>query len=324
MAPGNESKKSSPKTRQSSLRYHKLREVTPVPEFFEKDTLPQPSDHVVNQPSGQNDGPHSKQFHLTMNKIGLFGFLLTLTFVGVLLFSSGFMVAYTIYALNPQSTSAIQQPTTNPTLSAPSAINPSSQDPSPPMQSFMQEKALATQQSVTPQANSSALEAPSNNTLAESFNANVPIPSIEDLQKDPSQIPLNKEDLQKNVEDIQGNSIDTALQLSAEKVSSLTLKTASGNATTAEIPQPPFAIEFGRTDAEQTAREMLKEMTQQNIKGEISRSINEHGKVTYHVRSPFYNDYETAYNALIKLARPFSLWGTIVRSDMKETPEIRR
>jgi hypothetical protein len=332
MAAGNESAGNTSKTRQSSLRYHKLREVTPVPEFFETDSLPNPYDSSIIQPSVQSGIPHPKQYQFAMNKIGLFGFLLTLTFVGVLLFSSGFLVAYTYYAPSHKMASEMSQYGVNPKPLQTAAVQPNPQNLQQSPASLAPEKPVIPKPSALPQTEGST---DVSSKGAELIIADVPVSSMEDklaeLKKDPTQVPLNKEDLQKSVgdlqEEIQGDTTDTATKLASEKIQDILgadTKIDAEEGIAVEIPQPPFAIEFGRSDSEQTAREMVNEMIQQGIKAEVSRSINPHGKLTYHVRSSFYNDYETAYSALIKLSPPFSLWGTIVRGDMKEAPEARR
>ncbi|MBL0942313.1 MAG: hypothetical protein IBJ00_06295 [Alphaproteobacteria bacterium] len=332
MASGNESTKNAPKTRQSSLRYHKLRETTPVPQFLETNELSASTDSKVAQLSVQNNANQPKHYQFAMNKIGLFGFLLTLTLVGVLLFSSGFLVAYTFYGPSHKIASEMSQPTAPQTSPARLALPQNIQGLKHNPQSIAAKTPASSSPPASPQpANVTSLFS----SMSESVKAPMPTSSMEDklaeLQKNSLKTPLKKEDLEGiggEIKDgIQEDTVATAKHLSSNKIQGILgthSKTDPSEVIAEEIPQPPFAIEFGRTDTEQTAREMVKEMTRQGIKAEVSRSINEHGKLTYHVRSSFYNDYETAYSNLIKLTPPFSLWGTIVRGDMKEAPEARR
>lgn len=329
MIAGDDSTKNTFKTRQSSLRFHRLRTAEPVPKFFETE-LASPSGSFV-LPSQHRPKP----YNFAMNITALFGFFLTITFVGVLLFSSGFMVAYTLYAREGREIAVHSQPMTQqaPTVEQkPPLILAQGQSqaqnhlqiPSPDLKKFPASLAELqneeTKPYVVPQAEKTGPATVNGGTQ----EAQPPLPTqnprgaLIDQQTSFSNVPSAPHaHSQGGIADAHNAPIIEGTQEPPETET----KVNPVETITAGYLQPLFAIEFGRSDMQQTADEMADEMTQQGLKAEVSKGMDEEGRTSYHVRSPLYKGYEAAYRSLIRMPKPFSLWGRIVRVEAKESPD---
>ena len=103
METGKDSIENTFRTRRSSMQFYRLQGKEPTPGFLKDDQVESWPQDVPAKSTDKNQP--CDRYIFSMSKTSLFGFLLTISLVSILLFGSGFLIAYLMYHPAAQTTS---------------------------------------------------------------------------------------------------------------------------------------------------------------------------------------------------------------------------
>lgn len=294
--------KSDLKSRQSSLRYHQLKDQPAIPKYLKAvsgaDEEAALADSLLlkqEEISKANISKNSQgKISIIMDRSSVFAVFLGATFLGVTSFIVGILVAMT-FLQTPQGTKP------EPTILAKSKQTAQAAPQAP------EEKDETSLSDMALNLADQFAETPDEESLAETTGTEDIGETIGEAQESIEEVAEGAE------ETLDETPLGSALPTLGQMIG---IGSKSGKKAKVVPSVDYFTLDLGNTDTEQGANNMKVELEKSGITEIYVTSVtSKDGHTKFYVRTGKYKNYNQARKALAKLPKPYSMWGKVSKDE---------